>query len=123
MKLRSRQQGITMWGIMVIVLVGLFFLFLFFKLFPPYMEDAQISSAIDSFVTSPDARTKAPPEVIDAIEKRLDIENVKNLNPRKDIVIAPDGNTYSIEANYVVEVPMMGNASVLLYFNHRVTVR
>jgi len=123
MNLRHGQRGITMWGIGVIVLVGLFFLFLFFKLFPPYMEDAQVASAIDAFATSYDARTKAPPEVIEAIEKRLDIENVKGMNARKDIVIVPDGNTYAIEAKYVVEVPMMGNVSVLLDFNHRVVVR
>lgn len=123
MNLQSRQRGITMWGIGIIVLVGLFFLFLFFKLFPPYMQDAQVGSAINSFAESYDARTKAPPEVIESIEKRLDIEGVTNVNARKDIVVVPDGNTYAIEAKYIVEVPMFGNASVLLDFNHRVVVR
>jgi len=32
MKARNAQKGVTMWGIMLIILIGVFFLFLFFKL-------------------------------------------------------------------------------------------
>lgn len=118
----SKQKGITMWGIMLIILIGLFFLFLFFKLFPAYMEDAQISSVLSTFASSPGARSKPPHMVITSIERRFDIEGVKNANPLKDIKIVPDGNTYAIELDYLVEIEMLGNASVLLDFNHHVPV-
>jgi hypothetical protein len=123
MKLRSGQKGITLWGIMAISVVAIFFLLLFFKLFPAYMEDLQASSAIDAFAESPGAKTLEPSDVINAIEKRLDIEGVKNLKPQKDIAIVPAGNAYAIEANYLVEIPFVGNISILLYFDHRAVVR
>lgn len=119
----KRQQGITMWGISVIILVGVFFLFLFFKLFPPYLEDMQVSSAIESFASTTEARNMAPPEALDAIQRRFDIENIRNVSTRRDLKIVPDGNSYAVEADYLVEIPMMGNISVLLDFEHRVPVR
>jgi len=123
MKMLYRQNGMTMWSISVIILVGVFFLFLFFKLFPPYLEDAQISSAISSYATSPDARNQAPEEMLEMIQRRFDVDSVKNAYAPKDVKIVPDGNTVAIELDYTVEVEMLGNVSVLLYFSHRVPVR
>lgn len=116
---RNRQKGITMWGIMTIVAVGVFFLFLFFKMFPPYLEDAQISSVLSNFASSSGARNKVPAQVIESIERRFDIEGVKNVT-RRDIKIVPEGNSYAVEVDYFVEIPMFGNVSVMIDFEHRV---
>lgn len=123
MRTMGRQEGITMWGIMMIILIGVFFLFLFFKLFPPYMQDAEISSQLSSVATSPGARNMAPSQVLQSIEKRFEIEDINDINVNTDIKIVPDGNSYAIDLNYTVELKMIGNVSVLLYFDHHVPVR
>ena len=118
MRSRNKQQGITMWGIMLIILVGIFFLFLFFKLFPAYMEDFAISSQLESVAHEPNARNLAPDEIMTAIEKRFEIEDIDNVKPRQDVKIVPQGNGVAIDLNYSVEIEMLGNANVILYFEH-----
>ena len=117
MKARNAQKGVTMWGIMLIILIGVFFLFLFFKLFPAYLEDWTISSQLDSVAHEPNARNLSPDDIMTAIEKRFEIEDIDNIRPRRDIKIVPEGNGVAIELNYSVEIEMVGNASVILYFD------
>ena len=119
---KDTQKGLTLWGVMVIILVGVFFLFLFFKLFPAYMEDFEISSQLDSVAHEPNARNLSPDEIITAIEKRFEIEDINNVTPRRDVKIVPEGNGMAIDLNYNVEIEMMGNANVILYFEHHVPI-
>jgi len=122
MNTRNAQKGLTMWGISIIILVAVFFLFLFFKLFPAYMEDFEISSQLQSISSEPNVRNMTPDDVMTAISKRFEIEDINNVKPR-DAKIVPEGNGLAIDLNYTVEVEMLGNVSVLLYFNHHVPVR
>ncbi|MGW8247011.1 MAG: DUF4845 domain-containing protein [Acidiferrobacterales bacterium] len=122
MRTKDTQKGITMWGIMIIILIGVFFLFLFFKLFPAYMEDFEISSQLESVSHEPNARNLSPDEIMTMIEKRFEIEDIDNVKPRRDVKIVPQGNGVAIDLNYSVEIEMIGNANVILYFNHHVPV-
>jgi len=111
-----------MWGIMVMILIGIFFLFLFFKLFPAYMEDFEISSQLDSVAQESHGGSLTPEDIMTAIEKRFEIEDINNVKPRRDVKIVPQGNGLAIDLNYSVEIEMMGNANVILYFDHHVPV-
>lgn len=122
MKEIGKQKGLTFWGIGMLILVGVFFLFLFFKLFPPYMEDMSIGSHLRNFAISSEAHNMAPEEAIEAIRKRFDVDDIRNASV-KDIKVVPDGDTYAVEVNYLVEVEMAGNISVLLDFRHHNKVR
>jgi len=122
MKEIGKQKGLTFWGIGVMILIGVFFLFLFFKLFPPYMEDMEIGSILRNFAISSDAHNMAPEDAIESIRKRFEIDNIRNAGV-KDIKIVPAGDTYAVEVNYLVEVEMVGNVSALLDFRHRNKVR
>jgi hypothetical protein len=122
MKARNAQKGITMWGLMMIILIGVFFLFLFFKLFPAYMQDWEVSSQLESVAHEPNARNLSPDDIMTAIEKRFEIEDIDNIRPRRDIKIVPEGNGVAIDLNYNVEIEMLGNANVILYFDHHVPV-
>lgn len=122
MRTRDTQKGVTMWGIMLIILIGVFFLFLFFKLFPAYMEDFEISSQLDSVSQEFQGRHPSPDDIMVAIEKRFEIEDINNVKPRRDVKIVPEGNGVAIDLNYSVELEMLGNANVILYFDHHVPV-
>jgi len=122
MKEIGKQKGLTLWGVGMIILIGLFFLFLFFKLFPPYMEDMEIGSILRNFAISSESHNMSPEEAVESVRKRFEIDNIRNAGV-KDIKIVPDGDTYAVEINYVVEVEMLGNVSALLDFRHRNKVR
>jgi hypothetical protein len=121
MRTKDAQKGVTMWGIMLIILIGVFFLFLFFKLFPVYLQDFEISSQLDSVAQEYKGRHPSPDDIMAGIEKRFEIEDINNVKPR-EAKIVPEGNGMAIDLNYSVEIEMMGNASVILYFDHHVPV-
>lgn len=121
MKGRHTQTGLTMWGIMFIILVSVFFLFLFFKLLPPYINDAAVNTSLNGFASAPNSRNMAPSQVKEAIGKRFDINNVTDVDLARDVKIVPQGNSYAVEVDYYVEVPMIANVTAVVEFSHRVT--
>ena len=119
-----QQQGMTMWSIVSLVLIAIFFLLLAFKLLPAYMEDLKIGSAIKRVAKQPGAGSRSPAQLFERLEKMLDIEYVSSINARKDIEIRPRGaNAKVISLEYEVVIPLAGNISALLVFDHEHEVR
>ncbi len=119
-----RQEGMTMWGMVGLALIGIFFLLLMFKLIPPYMDDFKVGSAIKRIAKKPGAGSLPPNALIENIDKMFAIENVNHVRADKDVEIIPRGaSARLIKLEYEREVPMTGNISVLLYFDHAVEAR
>lgn len=122
--IKSRKQnGMTMWGILGLVFIGITLVFLFFKLLPPYIDDWQAGAAIKRTAVKANARSMTPTEIRETIEKQFDVDNVRHLDVKKDIVISPKGNGKLIQLEYEIEIPLVGNLSALLYFDHEAEVR
>jgi hypothetical protein len=119
----KRQAGMTMWGMLFVVGTLAFFLFLFFKLLPPYMDDFKIKSALDSLGRQPDAGTMTLPQVKEAIRKRLEIDSADSFDLEKTLFVEPRGKVKSIRISYESVVPMAFNISALLSFDHAIEVR
>jgi hypothetical protein len=117
-----KQRGITLWGVAFIIFVGVFFLFLAFKLIPPYMTDWNVGSALKRVASQPGASGMTPRELRASISKQFDIDYISSMDPYNIQISATDSGE-TISSNYSVEVPMMGNISALLYFNHTYQVR
>ena len=119
----KRQAGMTMWSMLFILGTLAFFLFLFFKLLPPYMDDFKIKSALDSLGRQPDAGTMTLPQVKEAIRKRLEIDSADNFDLDKTLTVDARGKMKSIRISYESVVPMVYNISALLNFDHAIEVR
>ena len=119
----KRQAGMTMWSMLFILGTLAFFLFLFFKLLPPYMDDFKIKSALDSLGRQPDAGTMTLPQVKEAIRKRLEIDSADNFDLDKTLTVDARGKMKSIRISYESVVPMVYNISALLNFDPAIEVR
>ncbi len=119
----KRQAGMTMWSMLFILGTLAFFLFLFFKLLPPYMDDFKVKSALDSLGRQPDAGTMTLPQVKEAIRKRLEIDSADNFDLDKTLTVDARGKMKSIRISYESVVPMVYNISALLSFDHAIEVR
>jgi hypothetical protein len=117
-----KQRGITLWGIAFVIFVGVFFLFLAFKLVPPYMTDWNVASALKHVANQPGASGLSPAQLRAGISKQFDIDYINSMDPYNIQVSASDSGA-TISADYSVEVPLMANISALLYFNHQYQVR
>lgn len=123
MQYPKRQAGMTMWSMLFTLGTLAFFLFLFFKLLPPYMDDFKIKSALDSLSRQPDVGTMSKAQVSEAIRKRLEIDNADNFDLANTLTVEPHGKMKSVRINYETVVPMAFNVSALISFNHAIEVR
>lgn len=119
----KRQAGMTMWSMLFILGTLAFFLFLFFKLLPPYMDDFKIAGALNSLSRQPDAGSMTVSQVKEALRKRLEIDSADNFDLEKTLTVEPRGKMKSIRINYESVVPIMFNISALLNFDHAIEVR
>jgi hypothetical protein len=62
-------------------------------------------------------------DVASALSKRFDIDNVTAVNLQKDLTIESRGRTKIIRVRYENVIPIVGNLSILLNFDHSKEVR
>lgn len=123
MRIPKRQSGMTMWGMLFVLGTLAFFLFILFKLIPPYLDDLKINSALESLGRQPDVGTMPIGEIKEALRKRLEIDSIDSFNLENSLTIAARGKTKVVRINYESVTPLLFNASILLTFDHSIEVR
>ena len=122
MKFRSRQSGATIWQMITIGFLVIIFALLLMKLLPPYLTDLKISGALSSLKKQAAASPMNRKEILTAIEKRFDIDDVNNIDLHQDVIIQRQGRIATVSIDYEVQVPLLFNISALMEFNHSVQV-
>ena len=103
---RHRQKGISSVGWIAVVGIFGFLLITFFKVFPMYYDSYKVKSAMEalSLDTSVDAKSKR--EIWQSLNKRLYINEVKNITRENVTMERKDGKTtvtvtFEIRDNYI----------------------
>lgn len=122
MNLRSRESGVTVWGLFVIAFFIVFFALLLFKLIPPYLADLKISSAMTSLKRQAEGSTMSRRDILDALEKRFDVDSVTHVDIRRDVIIRKRGTNAVVTIDYETQIPLIFNISALMEFSHSVEV-
>lgn len=123
MQVPKRQSGMTMWSMLFVLGTMAFFLFLLFKLIPPYLGDFKVKSALESLGRQPDAGSMAIGEIKEAIRKRLEIDSADDFNLETSLTVTARGKNKVIRINYESVTPMISNVSALINFDHSIEVR
>lgn len=123
MQSRDTQKGMTFWSLLFVLVVLGFFLFVGFKLFPPYLDDFKVTSALDSMAKQPDIGSLSKAAIADSLRKRIDIDNISHVDPVKDLTLENRGRMRIIRLRYQPRIPLMFNISMLLEFDHTREVR
>ena len=119
----KRQSGMTIWSLTFVLGTLAFFLFLLFKLLPPYLDDFKVKSALESLGRQPDVGTMTNADISEAIRKRLEIDSADNFDLKNSLTVTPKGRTKVIRINYESVTPMVVNVSALIVFDHSIEVR
>lgn len=120
---QRRQQGMTMWGMAMVAVLVVFFLMLLLKLLPPYLQNMKVKTALDNVSKQPNIGALSREEIINMLQRRLDIEDVDKVDLRKDLKIEVKNRDKIIRVAYETRVPMAYNISALLEFDNQVQVR
>jgi hypothetical protein len=122
MKFRSQQSGATLWQLITVGFLVVIFALLLMKLLPSYLADLKISSALSSLQKQAEASPMNRKEILIALEKRFDIDDVNNVDLHQDVIIEKRGRMATVTIDYEVQVPLLFNISALMTFNHSTQV-
>jgi hypothetical protein len=111
----KKQRGITLSGLIVIlVLLGMAAL-LGFKLFNPYVQYFSIQKTFKALAQNPELRSGNRADVLRAYRRYTQIDDITAIG-ENDIEVTKDGNTLVLSASYSVKVPLVANYSLLIDF-------
>ena len=115
-----RQQGMTLIGWLLILLVGGFFVLLVLKLGPIYMENYSVKTALMALKNEHGVDEKSTREIRQMLMNRLDINYVDSL-PKDAITIArKTGGNKWVDVTYEVREHLFYNVDVILSFSDSV---
>ena len=113
---RRQQQGLTAWSLAAILVILGFFALLAIRLVPVYLEYFKVSTALESLTTEPGAPDMSEAEILDTLLKRLDIDDVHSVTA-EDVLIDNEDGTRTVEVEYEVRTPILGNVDAVVYFD------
>ena len=120
--MQHRQRGMTMLGILVLVVVVGAWVYAGIRMAPKYLEFMRVASTLEQVRDEYDSNPGTTEFMLrKAVERRFDIEMVEVITSN-DIEIKKDGALFTMRAAYEDTVPLAGNVSFLLEFDKQVEV-
>jgi len=124
MSFKNRQTGLSFLGLVVLVGVLGFSAVIGLKLIPIYMESWKIDGIMEAVISEPGVNDQSRQEVIEAMLKRLDIDAVDSVNYtnwKDKLNVTKRKNNVTINVNYEITTPLLGNLSLLAVFDKSVS--
>ena len=114
---REKQQGMTFWGLLVVAAVFIFFVILFFKLLPPYIEHAKVKTALENISRQPGTADMEKSQIKAAFDRRFNIEDVNDVDLNKALFVEKKPGSMTIRIAYERRVPLAYNVTALIEFD------
>ena len=120
--MQHRQRGMTMLGILVLVVVVGAWVYAGIRLVPKYLTYMKIASTLEKVRDEYDSNPGSTEFMLrKAIERHFDIEMVEVISAN-EIIIKKEGGEFTMTADYEEVVPLAGNVSFLVDFDKSVVV-
>lgn len=114
-QLKSKQNGLTLLGLLlwsvVIVMVAIFSM----RLIPAYIEFAAVKRALVATASDTALKEGGISALRQGFDKRASIDDIKSVTG-KDLVIEKQNNQVVMRASYMVKKPLFANISLLIDF-------
>ncbi len=116
MKLRQRQSGMSIPGMLLIAIMVGFFVMCAIRMAPPYFEYLSVKEIVQKVALDYDPATESTGQIRRKLTNLFNTNQIYELDPRDVEVYRKDGKTY-IDANYEVRIPVMGRIDAVLKFD------
>ena len=116
---RGRQRGMTVIGMLLVMIVVAFVALIGMKVVPMYVQYYSIKSTIESIRKEPQVAQMTPMDIQNAIQKRFDIGYVENISAR-DLKIRNERSGRVLDLIYQDERSLFYGLSVVLKVNESI---
>ncbi len=126
---KHQQQGMSGMALMLLIVMLIFALIVFFKLFPVYMENLKVGNVLESISEDHKVFQKTDREIQRIILGRLSEEDIdpdeiglskENIKDNLTIDRISDEKLVEVTLTYQRVKPLMGNVSFLVHFENSV---
>jgi len=116
MKTRQHQSGMSILGMLTIMLMVGFFIMCAIRMVPPYLEYLSVKDIIARMAMEPEAETQSVGDFRRKIANIFNTNQIYLLEPKDVEVYSKGGKTY-IDANYEVRLPIVWRIDALMKFD------
>lgn len=116
MKLGQRQAGMSIPGILIVMIMVGFFVMCGIRMSPPYFEYLSVKGIISRIAGEHDAEKESLGSIRRKIANIFNTNQIYELQPEEVEVFRKKGKTY-IDAGYEVRIPIMGRIDAVLRFD------
>jgi hypothetical protein len=113
---RQRQSGMSIPGMLAILIMVGFFAMCIIRMTPPYFEYLSVKRIISSISSEFVVEKTSIRDIRRKIDNQFNTNQVYLLQPREVEVYRKKGKTY-IDSNYEVRLPIMGPIDAILKFD------
>jgi hypothetical protein len=113
----KQQAGLTFLGWILVVLVSGFFAYLAMLLFPIVVSNHTMGSVLTSLKQEPGITQKSKSEILSLINKRLRINDIKDVKTSDFEIVREDGNRVSIYLDYENRIEFAKDVYILIINN------
>lgn len=118
MQLIQRQRGFFSTGNLYLILSLGFFLYLGFKLVPPYADNIYVKEALQGLKSAGDLRDMSNTDIKSRLSKFFTVNNVRG-DEVNQIEIERKSGKVIVKVDYQKRIPLFANIEVVLTFtNH-----
>jgi hypothetical protein len=120
--MHKHQHGMTTIGfILVLAVLGLI-AFGVIQMVPVYLENMKIVQVLNQTKSSLDGQNATVTEIRDTLEKRVDIEGLREVKARKDFEIKRSANGFNVSVDYERRRAYIANIYLLAVFDYSVEI-
>ncbi len=121
--MRSKQDGVTLIGWLVILAIIGVFTLAGIRLVPVYMESLKVSSVLRSVKAEHDGNRSTVPKIKQSIRARFQVEDIDIIR-HSDIKLTQIANGgYELRATYEHKTQFIGNLGLILDVDHKVEIK
>jgi hypothetical protein len=116
-KMKMRQSGVSLSGLLVVLVILGVVAALGLKLIPIYIEYAKVKSAVEA-IGADRSKNGSVTEIRKAFDSRANIDDITSIKPQ-DLEITKEGGDVVISFAYRKEVPLAGGIGLYVDFAGR----
>ncbi|MDP7093291.1 MAG: DUF4845 domain-containing protein [Gammaproteobacteria bacterium] len=120
--MRKRQRGMTAIGAILVLLVLGSIGFGVIQLVPVYLENMRIVQVMNQVKADLEGQNATVTDIRKALGRRVNIEDLRDVNHRKDFVVSRSGGGYKVQIEYERRKVYFGNIYLLAEFDHTVEI-